>query len=123
MDRNIHTHAAPEERNVSAINKSIRPHSAPTELESIFNRVVYKHWVPPGLRAVGTITPANRSLLRFLVGRLGKIRHALFPGEGLCQCTGVGKKHGRGLAGKLLKVSNQVGLVVIAAVSRHPGPA
>jgi len=33
-----------------AINKSIRTYSAPTELESTFKRVVYKHSVPPDLK-------------------------------------------------------------------------
>ncbi len=53
---------------------------------------------------------------------IGKTRHPVFASERLGEAALFGKENGRCLLGKLSKVSDQVGLIVVSAINRHGRP-
>jgi hypothetical protein len=51
------------------------------------------------------------------------MRHALLASKGFCQSARVFKEQGRCLPGKLSEITDKMGLVIIATVSRNRCPA
>ena len=50
------------------------------------------------------------------------MRRPILARERFCQCACVRQKNGRSLSGELLKVANQVSLVIIAAIGGYSRP-